>query len=81
MKKYLCIISLILFPMISFTEEEVNDKSKNSVVEEVEKTEKVVEKKVRTNNYTLNLKFDKYLKYTLFIIHLLLHYVLQNSTE
>ena len=60
MKKYLFIISLILFPMVSFTEEEVNDKSKNSVVEEVEKTEKVVEKKVRTNNYTLNLKFDKY---------------------
>ena len=60
MKKYLFIISLILFPMLSFTEEEVNDKSKNSVVEEVEKTEKIVEKKVRTNNYTLNLKFDKY---------------------
>ena len=53
MKKYLFIISLILFPMVSFTEEEVNDKSKNSVVEEVENTEKVVEKKVRTNNYTL----------------------------
>ena len=60
MKKYLFIISLILFPMVSFTEEEVNDKSKNTVVEEVEKTEKIVEKKVRTNNYTLNLKFDKY---------------------
>ena len=57
MKKYTLLIFFIAFPLLSFTVEETVNNKENIVVEEVKE---ISEKKIRTNEYTLNLKFDKY---------------------
>ena len=57
MKKYTLLIFFIAFPLLSFTAEETVNNKENVVVEEVKE---ISEKKIRTNEYTLNLKFDKY---------------------
>ena len=57
MKKYTLLIFFIAFPLLSFTVEETVNNKENIVVEEVKE---ISEKKIRTNEYTLNLKFNHF---------------------